>query len=858
MDVTGDASPASGRRRPEGLADSEAAARLRADGPNELARRGRRSALRVAADVLREPMLALLLVGGAIYLALGDRMEALVLLLLASLSVTITVVQETRSERALEALRDLASPRALVIRSGRRQRIAGRDVVAGDLLVVGEGDRVPADGWIIEDHGLRADESLLTGESLAVAKTAVSGGLAGALPRAGGDDASCLYAGTLIVGGNALCRVAATGMRTEMGRIGQSLARIDSETPRLQRQTRRLVLGFAAFAFIACLALLLFYGLHEGEWLAGALAGVALGMSLLPEEFPVVLSVFLAMGAMRLSRVRVLARRIAAIETLGSTTVLCTDKTGTLTQNRMQLARLQLPDGRRFDAQSPAQPPGAFRSLAEIGLMASAPEPVDPMEIAFHDFAARVSDPVPIGPGPGWSISRRYPLDAALLAMSHLWDVGGEGGSRLVAAKGAPEAIAELCRLGAADRALIDDGVAAMAADGLRVLGIAEAEWSGAAPPASQREFAFAFRGLAGLHDPLRPSVPGAVRECREAGIRIIMITGDHAATATAIAREAGLGEGGLLTGAMIGAMRDDELAAAARDAAIFARVLPDQKLRIVEALKAAGEIVAMTGDGVNDAPSLKAAHIGVAMGQRGTDVAREAASIVLLDDDFGSIVTAIRVGRRIFDNLRKAMGFIVAVHVPIAGLALAPLLLGFPFLLAPIHIALLEMIIDPVCSLVFEAEREEEDIMRRPPRAPGGTLMPSALLFWSLAQGALLFGAIAALVAWMRSSGATTDMLRTVAIVALVPSLLGLVIVNRSFSSSLVDAIRRPNAALAAVTGAILLAGAAALLAPPVRRLLALEPPGAAAIGIALAAALLVVVLLERLKRRLPAGAWS
>lgn len=858
MDVTAAASPASGRRRPEGLADSEAAARLRADGPNELARRGRRSALRVAADVLREPMLALLLVGGAIYLALGDRMEALVLLLLASLSVTITVVQETRSERALEALRDLASPRALVIRSGRRQRIAGRDVVAGDLLVVGEGDRVPADGWIIQDHGLRADESLLTGESLAVAKTAVTGGLAGALPRAGGDDASCLYAGTLIVGGNGLCRVAATGMRTEMGRIGQSLARIDSETPRLQRQTRRLVLGFAAFAFIACLALLLFYGLHEGEWLAGALAGVALGMSLLPEEFPVVLSVFLAMGAMRLSRVRVLARRIAAIETLGSTTVLCTDKTGTLTQNRMQLARLQLPDGRRFDAQSPAQPPGAFRSLAEIGLMASAPEPVDPMEIAFHDFAARVSDPVPIGPGPGWSISRRYPLDAALLAMSHLWDVGGEGGRRLVAAKGAPEAIAELCRLGAADRALIDDGVAAMAADGLRVLGIAEAEWSGAAPPDSQREFAFAFRGLAGLHDPLRPSVPSAVRECREAGIRIIMITGDHAATAAAIAREAGLGEGRLLTGAMIGAMRDDELAAAARDAAIFARVLPDQKLRIVEALKAAGEIVAMTGDGVNDAPSLKAAHIGVAMGERGTDVAREAASIVLLDDDFGSIVIAIRVGRRIFDNLRKAMGFIVAVHVPIAGLALAPLLLGFPFLLAPIHIALLEMIIDPVCSLVFEAEREEEDIMRRPPRAPGGTLMPSALLFWSLVQGVLLFGAIAALVAWMRSSGATTDMLRTVAIVALVPSLLGLVIVNRSFSSSLVDAIRRPNAALAAVTGAILLAGAAALLAPPVRRLLALEPPGAAAIGIALAEALLVVVLLERLKRRLPAGVWS
>ena len=609
------------------------------------------------------------------------------------------------------------------------------------------------------------------------------------------------------------------------------------------------MLLFAAGGIGASLLAVPLYGLLRDNWLEGALAGIALGMALLPEEFPVVLAVFMAMGAMRLSRVRVLARRAAAIETLGSTTVLCTDKTGTLTQNRMSIAELRLADGRGFDIRRGEALPADFRSIVELGTLASAPEPFDPMEIAFHEFGSR-GNANSLAPErtQAWRLRHRYPLDPALLAVSHLWETGD--GDQMVAAKGAPEAIAGLCRLEPRDHAAIRDAADIMAAQGLRVLGVAEARWAKPTPPTSPREFAFAFRGLVGLQDPLRPSVPDAMAQCRSAGIHVVMITGDYPETARAIAREAGIAQGEVVTGPMLAAMDDAELGRTLERVTIFARIMPEQKLRIVAALKAAGEIVGMTGDGVNDAPSLKAAHIGIAMGGRGTDVAREASSIVLLDDDFGSIVTAIRVGRRIFDNLRKAMGFIVAVHIPIAGLALAPLLFGFPILLGPIHIALLEMVIDPVCSLVFESEIEEEGIMRRPPRAPDSALLPRALLAWSIGQGMMAVAAIAALLYWGWTAGLGEDQLRGLAYFALVAVVLGLVLVNRSFSSSLIRAVTRPNRALAAVVAAVALLLLSAQFVPSVAELLSFAPLGLSETAALAATALLVLFLLEALKR--------
>lgn len=856
----GDMSSGATRAEPargSGLGQSEARARLLNEGPNELPRQGRRTIFGIVLEILREPMLALLLAGGLVYLLLGDLQEALILIALAGFSVAITVVQESRSERALEALRDLASPRALVVRDGERIRIPGREVVRGDVIVLAEGDRVAADGWVVETEGLQLDESLLTGESVPVAKDALSGSLPAAPPRPGGDRLPYVFSGTLVAAGSGLCFVAATGPRSEIGRIGQSLASVETGAPRLYRQTRRVVLAFAIGGIAASLLAVLLYGLLRGAWLQGALAGIALGMSLLPEEFPVVLTVFMAMGAMRMSRVRVLARRAAAIETLGSATTLCTDKTGTLTQNRMTIAQLRLPDGRIFERSGDAPLSPDFWQLAELGTLASAPQPFDPMEIAFHDFGAREDAAVlPRRKTPDWDLRHRYPLHPELLAVSHVWSTGEREGGNVIATKGAPEAIAALCDLDLATRAGIQAAVDAMAAQGLRVLGVAEAQWRETELPDTQRGFDFNFRGLIGLQDPLRPSVPEAVRQCRSAGIRVVMITGDYPETARAIAAQAGIAAGDVVTGAMLAAMDDAELSAKVRMITIFARIMPEQKLRIVAALKAAGEIVGMTGDGVNDAPSLKAADIGIAMGGRGTDVAREASSIVLLDDDFGSIVTAIRVGRRIYDNLRKAMGFIVAVHVPVAGLALMPLLFGLPILLGPIHIALLEMIIDPVCSLVFEAETEEADVMQRRPRAPDAALLSRRLVFWSVFQGLVALAAIAGVVLWAFGENTPEPELRGLMFFALVGAVLALVLVNRSFSASIARAVLRPNLAFASVVAVIVVVLGLAQLVPTVGDLLHFAPlrtvHGAAALLVGVA----VLVLLEGVKRRWRLGA--
>ncbi len=830
-----------------GLSPEEAARRLADEGPNALPQSDRRSAFRLIFEVLREPMLALLLVAGGAYLVLGDRTEALILLAFATFSVVVTVIQETRTEHVLEKLRDLSAPRALVIRGGERIRIAGREVVRGDVLILEQGDRVAADAVLLDAQDLQIDESLLTGESLPVPKCAASDEVAAIQPRPGGENQPYIFSGSLVVRGEGLARTISTGPNTEIGKIGQSLAALDNEPSRLHAETGAIVRFCGLGGVGVALVVVLLYGLSRGAWLDALLAGIAISMAMLPEEFPVVLTIFLAMGAWRIARVGVLTRRAAAIETLGSATVLCTDKTGTLTENRMAIAQLWLPTGQFWTVDTALQVPPEFTELIDAGRLASAVEAVDPMDQAFH-AAANVQDALRENKElSGRRLLHRYGLTPDLLAMSNVWEPEPGSADFIIAAKGAPEAIAELCRLSEADHRRLIEAVDRIAEGGMRILAVAIGRESGDPHRPSQRHYAFTLAGLVAMADPLRASVPAAIAECKSAGIRVVMITGDYPATARSIASQAGIDAAEVLTGADLDSLDDEALRERLKSTTIFARIMPEQKLRIVQAYKEAGEVVAMTGDGVNDAPSLKAAHIGVAMGKRGTDVAREASAIVLLNDDFGAIVHAVRLGRRIYDNIRKAMSFIFAVHVPIAGLAVLPLLFGFPVLLGPIHIALLEMVIDPVCALVFEAEREEADVMNQPPRAPQARLLSLQTILWSVFQGGIVFAMLALI--WFVGKEMPETELRALLFFALVAAILSLTFANRSFSSSMREALFRPNKALGVVLVVVTFTLLLILVLPDVRLLLRFGPLHYDDLLIVGAVALLILWVIELLK---------
>lgn len=816
-----------------GLSSTEAAARLQRDGPNELPAASRSGAVQLLLEVVREPMFLLLVACGVIYSALGDRQEALMLLGFVGVVIVMTFVQKRRSQVALDALRDLSSPRALVLRGGAPVRVPGKDLVVGDIVLMAEGDRVPADIELLEASYLTVDESLLTGESQPVLKQALEAADAGAA----GPQHLC-FSGSLVTQGTAQGRVVATGAHSALGRIGASLGGIAMDETPIQRETAQIVRRVAMAGASIALLLAVGWALSRGDWLGGLLAGLTLAMAILPEELPVVLTIFLGLGAWRLSRERVLTRRIPAVELLGATTVLCVDKTGTLTRNQMEVRRLWV-DGAAFElGEQPINAMGhAFHPVLEYAVLSSHRRAFDPMEAAIG-AAGRHWLQGSEHLHADWTLVSDYPLSRELLAMSRVWR-SPDRRELLVAAKGAPEAIVDLCHLPAEQQQHIATQVAALAANGLRVLGVARAMFATESLPAIQHDFDFEFVGLVALQDPVRADVPAAINECHAAGIRVAMITGDHPATALAIARQAGLNvDGGHLTGSELDALDDTALAERLHDTQVFCRVRPEQKLRLVQAFRARGDVVAMTGDGVNDAPALKAAHIGVAMGGRGTDVAREAADLVLLYDDFGSLVTTIRYGRRVYANLRKAITFVLAAHLPIIGLALAPLLMGWPLILMPAHILFLQLVIDPACSIVFEAEALEPGAMRQAPRRPEARLFDAALVRLGLLQGAGLLVAVLAGYVLGERWGAGADAGRTVAFAVLVLGNLGLIQANRSWAASS-SGPREVNTAfrwIALGTGALL---ALALGVPEVAALFKFTAPSATLLALSAALAL-------------------
>jgi len=810
-----------------GLSEQEVANRLKQDGYNELPSTQQRNFLAIAWEIVREPIFLLLISCGVIYLFLGDTQEALILLGFVFFIVGINLYQEQKTERSLEALRDLSSPRALVIRDGERQRIAGREVVQGDVIVLSEGDRVPADAVLLWSTHLTVDESLLTGESVPVRKRSTKSGenpekLAATL-RPGGDDLPCVYSGTLVVQGQGIAEVQAIGVRTEMGKIGKALQTIEPEDTVLQKETSRIVAKLTIVAIAICIAVVVIYGLTRGHWLNGILAGLALAMAILPNEIPVVLAIFLALGAWRFSQQKVLTRRIPVVETLGSATVLCVDKTGTLTFNQMAVKQLFVYAGSQpynYDVTlHDREPlPEAVHSLIEFGILASRKDPFDPMEKALQqvgqNYLAKTEHL-----HADWQLLHEYSLSPELLAMSCVWEAPNK--ELTVAAKGAPEAIADLCHFSTAQQQEITQHIQAMAKEGLRVLGVAKGR--GTLPkthpedpshtlphlesddrlPTEQHDFEFEFIGLLGLEDPVRPTVAPAIAECYGAGIRVVMITGDYPVTAQNIARQIGLTPADkVITGKELEQMGEGELRDRIQTVNIFARVVPEQKLLIVNALKSCGEIVAMTGDGVNDAPALKSAHIGIAMGERGTDVARESADLVLLKDDFSSIVESVKLGRRIFDNLKKGMAYTLAVHVPIAGMSLIPVIFGWPLVLLPIHIAFLHLIIDPACTVVFEAEPAESNIMRRPPRNPKEPLFSNRTLQLAFFQGISVLVVLVAVFAIAYYSGNGEFDARALAFTTLIISNLAMILTNRSWSRTIPEMLQVPNQALWWVLG--------------------------------------------------------
>jgi Ca2+-transporting ATPase len=782
-----------------GLSENTVSEKIRREGFNELPSSKPKNFIALAWGVVKEPMFLLLVACGTLYLILGDIQEGLMLLSFVFVVMGIEFYQEKKTEKALDALKDLASPRALVIRDGKEKRIAGREVVTDDLVVLQEGDRVPADATVLYSVNLMADESLLTGESVSVRKIEWNGIDKNTQP--GGDDLPFVFSGSMIVQGNGIVKVTATASNTEIGKIGKALESVEEEPTKLKTEMAILVKRLAIIGVSLCAVVILVFTLTRGDLLKGFLAGITLAMAMLPEEFPVVLTVFMALGAWRMSKKNVLTRKPSAVETLGSATVLCTDKTGTLTQNKMTVTRLY--NGSDFFVVSKCVKfPEEFHEIIEYGILSSQTNPFDPMERAITNMGnvyLKNTDHIHTD----WEMLKEYSLSKDLLAMSRVFS--NQGNHQLtIATKGAPEAIFDLCHLPDDKKTKYAGAVAEMASAGLRVLGVAKAVIGEEKLPEIQHDFDFEFIGLIALADPIRETVPEAVRECYQAGIRVIMITGDYPVTAMNIAREIGLKNHQVsISGPELQEMSEDVLAERIKEVNVFARVVPEQKLKIVNALKRNGEIVAMTGDGVNDAPALKTANIGIAMGDKGTDVAREASSLVLMDDNFASIVGAVKMGRRIFDNLQKALGYIFAIHVPIAGLSLIPVFFAdWPLLLWPVHIVFLELIIDPACSIIFEAEEEEKNVMSRPPKDINEPFFGAKKIWLSCSQGIGILAIVFGVYFFGLRMNYNEHEVRALAFTTLIASNIAVILSNRSWTRNIFQILRTSNKTVKYVVG--------------------------------------------------------
>lgn len=760
----------------------------------------------VLLGIVKEPMFLLLLVTCVIYFTLGQMQDGIIMLAALLLVSGISLFQDYRSTNAVQALNKLAAPRAKVLRNGEEISIPAEDIVVGDIVALEEGIIIQADGIIILSNDLTVNQSTLTGESYAIAKSATAD--------------KEVYKGTLVTSGGGRMQVTAVGRQTRFGQIGKSLSEVSVQQTPLQKQihdfVRKMVIaGIAAFAVVVGFNLYL-----SGSVNQAFLQGLTLAMSILPEEIPVAFSTFQALGAYRLLKKNIIVKQPQYVETLGAATVICVDKTGTLTQNKMEIVHLfNAADDRSLTLQDKA---GLPLELLEYAMWSSETAPFDPMEKAIHALYAQAAT---TDLRPFYQQVHEYPLDGVPPMMTHVFSNGA--GRTVIAAKGAPEAILRSSNLTDDKRAAYLAQSTAYARKGYRVLGVGKADEDYTTWPDAQEDFVFDFLGLVVFEDPIKPGTQATIHSFRQAGINVKMITGDYAETALAIAAQAGLDASRqMLTGSEVMNMEEEQLQQQARDTDIFVRMFPEAKLKVVNALKAAGEIVAMTGDGVNDAPALKAAHIGVAMGKRGSEVARSAASLILVNDDLGSMTEAVALGRKIYDNLKKAIRYIISIHIPIILIVVLPLLLLWKFssIFSPLHVIFLELIMGPTCSIIYENEPVEEGTMTRPPRKITYTFLSFRQLVISILQGLAITAACLSIGYYYLQAGEDEATVRTVIFITLLFSNIFLTQLNRSFVFSVSKTIRYKNALVPLITGVTLLFIAVLLYLPAVRDLFKLH----------------------------------
>lgn len=749
-------------------------------GFNEFVKNEKPNPIKKFLGVFKEPMFLLLVGTALLYFVLGQGREACIMLFFVAFVASITFIQEWKTEKTMNALKELTCPHVKVWRDGQMQTIKSIDLVPSDIVYITEGERIPADCKVLEVSNFSVDESVLTGEAEPVFKS-VEEKLCDNEDNSSKDHwrKDIVYAGTLCIFGKCTAEVLSIGFSTEYGKISKAVSEAKEELTPLQRKTQALVKNLAIAGLFLCLIVIILSYTYNHNLIQSILSGITLAMAIIPEEFPVVLTVFLSMGAFRLAKKNTLMRRVSAVETLGSATILAVDKTGTITKNEMAVKTIFI-DNKFLTIKDFVN-----SEFSKLMTLSCEKDPYDPMEKAIVNCAKNNLNS--LDSLYSMEVKEKIAFDSKTKRMANIYDLNNKC---FVAAKGSPETILPLCNLSKEEEEKINKAIDAMAAKGLRVLAFAETITDDIQGDLDR--YSLNFKGLVGLQDPPKEGAKEAIELCKKAGIRVIMITGDYSKTAMAIGNEIGLKfKDCTITGEDIDNMTENELCEAVKHCDIFSRVIPEHKMKIVKALKANGEIVAMTGDGVNDAPALKHSDIGIAMGKRGTEVAKEAAHMILMDDNFTTIVNSVKDGRRIFDNIRKAMVYIMVIHIPIVALALFSPVFNLPQILLPVHIVLLELIIDPTCSIIFEVEDAEPYIMEQPPRSPKEPLLTKGLTLKVILQGITMFLAAFLPFHYLVDSGVEVDLARSFSLICLVFSNIILVLVNRSNTQYLINVFK-------------------------------------------------------------------